>query len=118
GKVHSELKEHEKAIADFSIYIKRNPDNPAAYVARGKARHANSDLEGAITDLSEAIRLAPNDGFSFYARGLFYGEKSDFVNAKKDLLEALLLNPESKETVQPWLKMAEEELSKAEPAKP
>lgn len=113
GDLWHEKKEYGKAIADFTEAIKLNPDSSVGFLRRGKARHANSDLDGAIADLSAVIRLEPNNGYAFYVRGLFYGEKSDFTNAKKDLEEALRLDPANKDTVAPWLKAAEEELSKS-----
>jgi Flp pilus assembly protein TadD len=57
------------AIATFTEVLRRTPDDPAAYQARGQA-HANAErFDEAIADLEEAVRRKPDDGRAWFVLG-------------------------------------------------
>lgn len=112
GELRRQSGELDKGIADFTSCIKLRPNDAGVYINRAAAWRLKKDPGAAISDLSEAIRLKPDNWYAFLARGVCYIDKSDFVNAKKDLEKALSLNPAEEETIQPWLKNAEDGLSK------
>lgn len=115
GKVYYELKSYDKAISDFTVYINDKPNDAEAYQYRGFSKYQLNDFDGAIADLSKSISIQPENWYAFHVRGLSYGSKNEFLNAKKDLQEALRLNPQAKDIIEPWLKKAEDALSRTKP---
>jgi tetratricopeptide (TPR) repeat protein len=77
----------------FSQGVKDNPQDPAAYVARGINRTAKKDFDGAIKDFTKAIELKPDEAEAHNGRGLAYHRKKDLVSAQRDFNEAIRLNP-------------------------
>jgi hypothetical protein len=63
-----------QAIADCSEAIRRNPQDGAAYLLRGRAYHCLGRLDPAILDFSEAIELKPDDAEAYYQRANAYGD--------------------------------------------
>ena len=63
--------EFDKAIADLSQAVKRNPKDPHAYRNRGVGWARKADFDAAIADYDAAgIRLDPTDSDTHLNRGL------------------------------------------------
>jgi len=61
GAARSMLGEHEKAVADLTEAIHRNPMLPEAHVLRGLAYEKRGNHEGAIADLERASQISPGN---------------------------------------------------------
>ncbi|MBF0507239.1 MAG: tetratricopeptide repeat protein [Nitrospirae bacterium] len=86
--------DYDKAIADYSEAIRRNPQYALAYNNRGIAWRDKGDYDKAIADYSEAILLNPQYVLAYNNRGIAWRDKGDYDKAIADYSEAILLNPE------------------------
>ena len=64
------LEKFTEAFNDFSILVKKNPNDYDSFMQRGIACEGMQNLNSAIYDYSEAIRIKPADGMAYYKRGL------------------------------------------------
>ena len=55
-----EMKDNERAIADYDMSIKLDPNYATAYYNRGNSRLATGDKEGAVADYRQAAKLNPS----------------------------------------------------------
>jgi tetratricopeptide (TPR) repeat protein len=100
GMEYFKKKEMDKAEADFTEAIKRNPARADYFYWHGLAAFYCSagDEEKAIPDFTEAIRLDPANAEYFYARGMFYmGRNGKNEKALADFTEAIRLDPANDE---------------------
>lgn len=97
----NEQVEREQAINEaaegppdpFTLAIRNEPTNPMHYIARGKARTSDGDLDGAIKDFTKAIELDSRDPTIYNARGIAYQRKNQLIAAGRDLDKAIELDP-------------------------
>jgi tetratricopeptide (TPR) repeat protein len=82
-------------ISEYTEAIQSNPNDVAAYLARGKAYFNASAFDNAINDLTKAIELKPNNESAYVSRGSAHYEKGEFDHAIVDLNKALEINPKS-----------------------
>ena len=75
GTIHSNNKDYDRAIANFSEAIRLDPNSADAYVLRGIVYKNKENYEQAISDLTKAIAIDPNDAGIFKVRGMAYNEK-------------------------------------------
>src|SRR5262245_7860083 len=61
-----------RAIADHTEAIRRDPKNANAYYNRGNAHSDKGDTDRAIADYTAAIRLDPTHANAHYNRGNAY----------------------------------------------
>jgi len=87
----------DKAIADYTEAIIRNPNDSEAYKLRGKAYTVNHDYDKAIADYTEAIRINPNDSEAYKKRGKAYTVNHDYDKAIADYTETIRINPNDSE---------------------
>jgi tetratricopeptide (TPR) repeat protein len=87
---------YERAIEDFDQAIRLNPNDAAAFDARGIAYARRDQYDRAIEDFDQAIRLNPNDAVAFVNRGNVYAHAfiSPFYDrAIEDYDQAIRLDP-------------------------
>ena len=93
GRNYSKLKEHEKAIDDFSRTLYYCSDDfkkkAAIYYLFGNEYTEINDYESAISNYSESIRLRPDLFRAFLMRGNAYLGLGDKDKAKADFDEYL-----------------------------
>jgi tetratricopeptide (TPR) repeat protein len=82
-----------RAIADYTAAIRRDPKNANAYYSRGNAYSEKGDTDRAIADYTETIRLNPTYANAYYNRGNGYSNKGDMDRAIADYTAAIRLNP-------------------------
>jgi len=73
-------KDQDRAIADFSEAIEREPNFFGTYNLRGNAKKNIGDLAGAIADYTKSIELEPDakdNGSAYYGRGLAKKKNGD-----------------------------------------
>jgi TolA-binding protein len=85
--------DYDRAIADFTQWIRLEPNNADAYHWRASSYYRKSDWDRAIADYSQAIRINPNNASYFYNRCLAYYSKNDYAQAREDVNRALQINP-------------------------
>jgi tetratricopeptide (TPR) repeat protein len=93
GTIWDHMREYDKAIADYTEAIRRDPQNAMVLYMRGSAREDRDDYDKAIADFSEAIRLDPKNEDAYYRRGWDCLIKKDYDKAISDLSEAIRLDP-------------------------
>lgn len=89
------VKDYDRAIADFNIANKLNPNAADIYYNRALAYMYKNDPDSAIKDNDEAIRLFPGYTKAFINRALAFEKTGEFNKALKDHSKAAEL--ESKE---------------------
>lgn len=95
GCEYDEIKEYEKAIADYTKAIDLNPQYAEAYNNRGNAYCAEGEDRQALNDYNKAINLNPNYATAYGNRSDIFVSKGMFREAQKDIEKALKLNPYS-----------------------
>jgi tetratricopeptide (TPR) repeat protein len=82
-----------RAIADHTAAIRKDPKNANAYYNRGNAYSDKGDTDRAIADYTAAIRLNPTYANAYYNRGNGYSNKGDTDRAIADYTEVIRLEP-------------------------
>ena len=89
GNEHFNMKEYEKAIADYSKAIELDPNDAHAYDNRGVCYSDLKEYEKALADLNTAIELYPNYANPYYNLSCLYSLQNDIDKALKHLEESL-----------------------------
>lgn len=95
GIINNDLKEYERAIANFGIALTINPVYWEAYLARAVAyAYGSSDWDKAIDDVNKAIEINPQGkssrGVSHYrVRGILRFQKEEYGKTIEDLSKAI-----------------------------
>jgi tetratricopeptide (TPR) repeat protein len=87
--------DREAALADLDVVIRLAPEEPDAYLARGRARASAGDLDGAEADFTTTIALSPEYVEAHNERGLLREARGHFEGALEDYERVLELAPES-----------------------
>ena len=87
--------EPDYPISVFTDAIQSNPDNVAAYLARGAAHLRAFAYDSAINDFTKAIELMPDSDSAYTSRGTANYEKAEFNRAIADFAKAIEINPRS-----------------------
>ncbi|AFY94801.1 tetratricopeptide repeat protein [Chamaesiphon minutus] len=69
GHKKQEQEDFVGAIADYTEFLKSNPNHVEGYSNRGFARAMTNDLQGAIQDFNRALEISPNNADVYNARG-------------------------------------------------
>ncbi len=93
GVALMDMNEIERAFADFTEAIRRDPKHAASYSNRGLLWRVAGDVDRAIADFSQAIRLEPNHPMAYNNRGIAWRDKGDVDRALADFNIALRLDP-------------------------
>jgi lipoprotein NlpI len=96
GRGFNELYEegaYDRAIADFSVSIRLNPNSPVVHDERGFAYFAKGEAARALSDYNTAIRLDPKLGAAFYNRAIANVYVGSLARAVADLKRAIELIP-------------------------
>ncbi|HYL32007.1 MAG TPA: tetratricopeptide repeat protein [Stellaceae bacterium] len=82
-----------RAIADYSLAIRLQPDFGRALDRRGLDYIRQAEYDRAIADFGAALTLAPNDQTAFNARGAAYSDKREYRRAIADFTAAIQFDP-------------------------
>jgi tetratricopeptide (TPR) repeat protein len=94
GRTHARKGQYDKAIAEYDVALRLDPQFAEAYLGRGAAYQQKGSYEEAISDFSYAIQLKPQDAMAYTNRGTAYLQKRDFDAAVADYDHAIQLNPQ------------------------
>jgi tetratricopeptide (TPR) repeat protein len=88
GQARNDTKQYDRAIADYSQAILRDPKNKHAFAGRAFAYASQNDYDRAILDYDEAIRLDPANPVPLRNRGLLFKWKGEIERANADFEQA------------------------------
>jgi tetratricopeptide (TPR) repeat protein len=94
GLAYTDTGEYDRAIEDFDLAIKINPNNASAFSGRGRGFAIKGQYDRAIEDYDQAIKLDPKESRVFQNRGIAYGRKGEHNRAIEDFDQAIKLKPD------------------------
>ncbi len=117
GYAYYELKEYQKAIADFTQAINIAPNVASIYGLRGIVYSELEEYQKAIADFDKAINLDSTFATSYLMRGLAYGLQREFQKALVDAEQAAKLfreqgNEEDYQKAQDLINLIKQEMNK------
>jgi tetratricopeptide (TPR) repeat protein len=92
GRKKQEQEDYAGAIADYTEFLKSNPNDVEAYSNRGFARAMTNDLPGAIQDFNRAIEISPNNADAYNARGNVNAMAGNLSASIRDFNRAIRCN--------------------------
>jgi tetratricopeptide (TPR) repeat protein len=95
GNQRLEMGEYQQAIDDFTVTIKGDPENSAAYDRRSEAYYGLGKYDAAIADANNSIRLDADNGRAFYNRALGELELRKDQKAIDDFTRSIQLSEET-----------------------
>jgi tetratricopeptide (TPR) repeat protein len=93
GNIYFNTKNYTKAIEEYSIAIKMDPEYSQAYFNLGLLYKTIGDLNKAIYYYQKAIELSPKTAEYYNNLGIVYMLKDDYDEAIKMYTKALEINP-------------------------
>ena len=84
----------QKAIRDFTIVIKADPEFISAYTYRAMAKIEINRLSDALTDLENVLKAFPEDHEAIYLKGMVLEQTGDLSQANKLYTKAINLAPD------------------------
>ncbi len=94
GIRHENKGDFDRALADYTSAIKRDPKHESAFENRGNIYlYQKREYDRAIADFDQAIKIEPNIASAFSSRGAAYAEKNDIDRAVQDYSESIRLTP-------------------------
>ena len=70
GLINLKMKQYDKAIAQYNLSLKTDPDRARALYGRGLARARNGQGPAGISDMSTASGIQPNIAEEFKRYGV------------------------------------------------
>jgi tetratricopeptide (TPR) repeat protein len=93
GLAELEVRDYDRAIADFDASIRLDPASAPTFNNRGSAWYAKGDPDRAIADFDKAIQLDPAYALAYHNRGEIWKDKGDFNRAIADYGKAIGFDP-------------------------
>lgn len=94
GHTYSHLKEHEKAVEDYTQAIKLDSKRDFYYVLRGETFMKLKDYNRAIKDFTAAIKIIPTDSAYYIDRAECYENLGEYQTAVEDYTTAINIEPD------------------------
>ena len=118
GEVYLREGKVDKAINDFNIAVKLQPELAVSYNNRGNAYLLKGEIDKAIEDYSRSIKHAPKDTISYSNRGVAYLRKGKFDKTIEDATTAIELDEKLPNAyynrAEAWLHLKEWDKAKAD----
>ncbi|WP_309742164.1 tetratricopeptide repeat protein [Chamaesiphon sp. OTE_20_metabat_361] len=89
GLKKQEREDYVGAIADYTEFLKTNPNHLAAYSNRGFAKAMLDRLPEALKDFDRAISLAPNNADAYNARGNVHAMAGNLSASVRDFNQSI-----------------------------
>lgn len=86
--------EYDRALLDFDISLKMNPNNAKVYINRANIHGLNKHFDLALKDYSKAISLDITDPQTFFNRAITYSIMKQYDKAAEDFTTALQIKPD------------------------
>ena len=118
GEVYLREGKVDKAINDFNITVKLQPELALAYNNRGNAYLLKGEFDNAIEDYSQSIKHAPKDAMSYSNRSVAYLRKGEFDKTIEDATTAIALDEKCSNAyynrAEAWLRLKAWDKAKAD----
>jgi tetratricopeptide (TPR) repeat protein len=108
GLAYEQLKDNDRALADYTAALALEPKNEFTYFHRGYVYYAKSDFEHALADYTKLLELNPQFYEANYNRGLIYKMQKRYDLAAVELKKVPADAPQ--------YKTAQEQLEEIQPA--
>lgn len=95
AELYAEMEQYDKAIADYTQVIYKEPNNEDAYYERALCRLMNADTLGARLDLEQIDTFNPNSAKSRLGMAYVYKAKGQWREASELYDELIKRNPKS-----------------------
>lgn len=96
GLCYDELTNYEKALQDYDMFIKLNPeDHDMVYYKRGFIKMLLKDDNSALADFNKSIELNPNNSKYYIWRSIVKTLLKDTLGACEDLAKSISLGNEA-----------------------
>lgn len=89
-------KNYEQAVAYYTRYLSKYPNNPDAYYNRGLANYSLQKTDSAVYDYTKALELNPKYVNAYINRGLTFAKQGNTDLAIRDYTSAILIDPNNK----------------------
>ena len=89
GLKKQEREDYLGAIADYTEFLKTNPNHLGAYSNRGFAKAMLDKLPEALKDFDRAILLAPNNADAYNARGNIHAMAGNLSASVRDFNQSI-----------------------------
>ena len=89
------MQEYDKAIADYTAAIQRDPGGLIAHQSRAEAWYHKQEFDKVIADCTVALRLDPHDAEVLELRARAWCIKREFDKAIADCTTAIRIDPRS-----------------------
>ena len=96
AKDNFHCKNFKKALLNIIIYIKLVPNNPKAFILKGKIYMNLNQYENGLNSFLRSVKLGENSIEVLYGIGRAYKELFQFENSLKYYNKALKLEPTAK----------------------
>lgn len=93
GDVYAEMKNYDRALADFDKAVTLNPHNDRAWANRGRVFAITGDYRQALADMEKAVTLDPGNAENYLNRGIAIHKSGNNDAALRDFDTALQINP-------------------------
>lgn len=93
GQKKVDENEYDRALQDFNISIKMNPNNPKVYINRANIYGLKKQFDLALKDYSKAIEMDKTDPQTFFNRAITYSFMKQFDKAAEDYSTVLAMRP-------------------------
>jgi tetratricopeptide (TPR) repeat protein len=93
GSLYEDLRDRDRAIADYSSAIAADPSDSTYYYQRGCLYEDLGDFDRAMADYSSAIAIDPSDSTYYFARAVLNDAMGDYSQALSDGSVAIRLAP-------------------------
>jgi tetratricopeptide (TPR) repeat protein len=94
GTIYATLKDYYKALSDFTMSLKLNPNNAITCMNCGAMSRELSLYEDSLHYYNQAITLNPRLFGAYNGRGTTYFYLEEYEKALQDLHQAIQLNPD------------------------
>jgi tetratricopeptide (TPR) repeat protein len=91
-----EAREYDKAILSVSMAINLDPENPSAYLLRGKSYRFVYEYEKSLQDTEKVLELNPSNADAHVLRGLIFFNTNRYEEAIEEYTTALEVSEENK----------------------
>jgi len=93
AEAYFRLKQHKKAIQDYTKAIELSPKDTSLYEDRASAYSNLGQYDKAVQDCTRMIELEPKRVWFYLRRGLFHEKLEEHKKAIQDYTKAIELNP-------------------------
>jgi tetratricopeptide (TPR) repeat protein len=94
GRCWIQLKEVDKAFADFESALQHDPESTYAYMSRAELWSSKGEWDKSIADWNQTIKCAEKPiGYYYSGRGLAWANKEEWDRAISDYSRSIQLDP-------------------------